>query len=41
MAMEKPIIATDSPGCRDIVEDGKMVFSANKDSRSLAAAMIK
>lgn len=42
MAMEKPIIATDSPGCRDIVEDGKNGFLVPiKDSRSLAAAMIK
>lgn len=39
-AMARPLIATDVPGCRDIVIDGVNGFlCAPRDARSLAAAM--
>jgi glycosyltransferase involved in cell wall biosynthesis len=39
-AMAKPIIATDVPGCRDVVDDGVNGFLCQpRDSASLAAAM--
>ncbi|HEX8580365.1 MAG TPA: glycosyltransferase, partial [Allosphingosinicella sp.] len=39
-AMGKPLIATDVPGCRDVVEDGKNGFlCAARDGASLAEAM--
>lgn len=41
-AMAKPLIATDVPGCRDVVVDGKTGFVCDvKDSESLASAFIK
>ena len=41
-AMERPIIATDVAGCRDVVIDGETGFlCAVRDSASLAAAMRK
>lgn len=41
-AMGKPLIATDVPGCRDIVSDGNNGFlCAARDPSSLAAAMRK
>jgi glycosyltransferase involved in cell wall biosynthesis len=42
MSMEKPIITTDSIGCRDVVEDGKNGFLVPvKNPEALADAMIK
>jgi glycosyltransferase involved in cell wall biosynthesis len=42
MAMEKPIITTDSVGCRDVIEDGKNGFMVkSKDVDSLVNAMIR
>ncbi|KPK74849.1 MAG: hypothetical protein AMJ89_05340 [candidate division Zixibacteria bacterium SM23_73] len=42
MAMAKPIIATDIPGCREVVEDGKNGFLVPpKDHNALARAMIQ
>jgi len=39
-AMARPLIATDVPGCRELVEDGVNGFlCAARDSRSLAEAM--
>ena len=39
-AMARPLIATDVPGCRDVVEDGVNGYlCAVRDSRSLADAM--
>jgi glycosyltransferase involved in cell wall biosynthesis len=41
-AMAKPLIATDVPGCRHIVEDGvNGLLCAVRDPESLAAAMIR
>jgi len=41
-AMGKPLIATDVPGCRDVVEDGKTGYlCAERSADSLAAAMLK
>jgi glycosyltransferase involved in cell wall biosynthesis len=41
-AMGKPLIATDVPGCRHVVEDGKNGFlCAVRSSASLAEAMVK
>lgn len=41
-AMAKPLIATDVPGCRHIVEDGRNGFlCAVRDSKSLADAMMR
>jgi len=41
-AMGKPLIATDVPGCRDVVEDGRTGFlCAERSADSLAAAMMK
>ncbi len=41
-AMGKPLIATDVPGCRDVVEHGKNGFlCAVRDGASLGAAMTK
>jgi glycosyltransferase involved in cell wall biosynthesis len=41
-AMARPLIATDVPGCRDIVDDGENGYlCAVRDSASLAAAMRK
>ncbi|MEL6635385.1 MAG: glycosyltransferase family 4 protein [Bacteroidota bacterium] len=40
MAMRKPIITTDTPGCREAVEEGKNGFLVPiKDAEGLAAAM--
>lgn len=42
MAMEKPIITTEAPGCRDVCEDGKNGFLVKpKDVESLYLAMKK
>ena len=42
MSMEKPIITTDTPGCRETVDEGKNGFVVPvRDSRSLALAMQK
>ena len=42
MAMGKPIITTDSVGCREVIEDGRNGFMVPvKDTEALAAAMIK
>ncbi|MBW0007120.1 MAG: glycosyltransferase family 4 protein [Sphingomonas sp.] len=39
-AMSRPLVATDVPGCRDVVEDGiNGYLCAVRDARSLAAAM--
>ena len=41
-AMSKPLIATDVPGCRDVVEDGKTGYlCAERSADSLADAMLK
>ena len=41
-AMGRPLIATDVPGCRDLIEDGVNGFlCAPRDAASLAAAMIR
>lgn len=41
-AMGKPLIATDVPGCRDIVEEGvNGVLCTVRDPRALAEAMLK
>jgi glycosyltransferase involved in cell wall biosynthesis len=41
MAMGRPIITTDSPGCRETVVDGENgLLVAARDSRSLATAML-
>ena len=41
-AMSKPLIATDVPGCRDVVEDGRTGYlCAERSADSLAAAMVK
>ena len=41
-AMSKPLIATDVPGCRDVVEDGNTGFlCVERSADSLAAAMVK
>jgi glycosyltransferase involved in cell wall biosynthesis len=41
-AMGKPLIATDVPGCRDVVDDGKTGFlCSDRSADSLAAAMLK
>ncbi len=40
MSMEKPVIATDTPGCREAVEDGKNGYLVPvKDVQGLARAM--
>ena len=40
-AMEKPIIATDVPGCREIVSDGENGFLCKpQDTSSLTACMM-
>lgn len=42
MAMAKPIITTDSVGCREVVEDGQNGFMVPvRDAAALAAAMVK
>ena len=41
-AMGKPVIATDVPGCRDVVVDGQTGFlCAGRSAESLATAMLK
>ena len=41
-SMAKPIITTDTPGCRDVVDDGINRFLCNvKDSKDLANKMEK
>ena len=41
-AMGKPLIGTDVPGCRDLIEDGVTGTLANvRDARSLADAMLR
>jgi glycosyltransferase involved in cell wall biosynthesis len=41
-AMSKPLIATDVPHCRDVVEDGNTGYlCAERSADSLAAAMVK
>lgn len=41
-AMGKPLIATDVPGCREVVEDGQNGFLCQaRDSADLAAAMVR
>jgi glycosyltransferase involved in cell wall biosynthesis len=41
-AMARPLVATDVPGCREVVVEGKTGFLCRpRDSRSLAAAMRK
>ncbi|MGE5722343.1 MAG: glycosyltransferase family 4 protein, partial [Sphingomonadales bacterium] len=41
-AMAKPLIATDVPGCRDVVEDGVTgLLCAVRDEASLADAMLR
>jgi len=40
--MAKPIITTDAPGCRDVVEDGKTGYICKvKDAKDLALQMEK
>ncbi len=40
--MAKPVITTDVPGCRDVVEEGVTGFlCAARDAASLAAAMMR
>ncbi len=42
MAMGKPVITTDAPGCKDVVEDGKTGFIAPvKNPRALADCMLR
>ena len=42
MAMARPIVTTDVPGCRDTVEEGVNGFLVPvRDSRALAEAMIR
>jgi glycosyltransferase involved in cell wall biosynthesis len=41
-AMGKPLIATDVPGCRDVVDEGKTGYLCEaRSAKSLAAAMLK
>jgi glycosyltransferase involved in cell wall biosynthesis len=41
MAMGKPVITTDAPGCKEVVEDGKTGFIAPmKDAQALAECML-
>lgn len=41
-AMARPLIATDVPGCRDVVQDGQTGFLCTvQDANSLAQAMIR
>ena len=41
-AMSKPLIATDVPGCRDVVEDGRTGYlCAERSADSLADAMLR
>ncbi|PSK80418.1 glycosyltransferase involved in cell wall biosynthesis [Limimaricola soesokkakensis] len=41
-AMARPLIATDVPGCRSVVEDGRTgLLCAPRDAESLSAAFIK
>ena len=41
-SMAKPIITTDTPGCRDVVDDGVNGFLCKvKDSKDLADKMVK
>lgn len=41
-ALAKPLIATDVPGCRDVIEDGRNGYlCAVRDPEALAAAMLK
>jgi glycosyltransferase involved in cell wall biosynthesis len=41
-AMAKPLIATDVPGCRQVVDDGRNGFlCAVRDAQSLAGAMLR
>jgi glycosyltransferase involved in cell wall biosynthesis len=40
MAMERPVIATDVPGCREVVEDGRNgLLVPVRDAQALASAM--
>ena len=42
MALEKPIIGTDVPGCREVVEEGKNGYMClSKSAESLADTMLK
>jgi glycosyltransferase involved in cell wall biosynthesis len=42
MAMGKPVITTDAPGCKEVVEDGKTGFIAPmKDAQALAECMLR
>jgi glycosyltransferase involved in cell wall biosynthesis len=42
LSMGKPLLATDVPGCSEVVEEGKNGFLAKpRDARSLAQAMLK
>ena len=42
MAMGKPVITTDAPGCKEVVEDGKTGFIAPvKDAPALADCMLR
>jgi glycosyltransferase involved in cell wall biosynthesis len=42
MAMAKPIITTDSIGCREVIEDGKNGFMVPvKDAAAVAKAMMR
>jgi glycosyltransferase involved in cell wall biosynthesis len=41
-AMGKPLISTDTPGCRDVIEDGVTGFLVSpRDAESLASAMTR
>lgn len=40
LAMERPVIATDAPGCREVVEDGRNgLLVPVRDAQALASAM--
>ncbi len=42
MAMGKPVITTNTPGCRDVLDDGKNGFIAPvRDARALADCMLR
>ena len=42
MAMGKPVITTNTPGCRDVLDDGKNGFIApERDARALADCMLR
>jgi glycosyltransferase involved in cell wall biosynthesis len=41
MASKKPIVATDIPGTRGVLDDTTAVFTRTEDPESLASALVK